>query len=273
MGIKKRIAWNKGKKATQEQIRKNSESHKGQKAWNKDTKGIMKPNSTSFKKGQIPWSKGLTKETSELVRKIAEKRKGQKRTPEQRKRFSERLKKQYSNGWSPRKGKRHSEAAKQKMSKMKIGSNHPNFGKRLSSETRKKISVARQKQKLPFKDAKSTEIPLQKFLKKTGISFETHKNLQGQPDIFIKPNICIFVDGDHWHANPHRHLDPSGKPQPGHKPDDHIIGKDYARDRWARDAKVSKTLEERGYIVLRFWQSQLENNTKKCIQKIIKAVK
>ena len=100
----------------------------------------MKPNSTSFKKGQIPWSKGLTKETSELVRKIAEKRKGQKRTPEQRKRFSERLKKQYSNGWSPRKGKRHSEAAKQKMSKMKIGSNHPNFGKRLSSETRKKIS-------------------------------------------------------------------------------------------------------------------------------------
>ena len=89
----------------------------------------MKPNSTSFKKGQIPWSKGLTKETSELVRKIAEKRKGQKRTPEQRKRFSERLKKMYANGWSPRKGKRHSEAVKQKMSKMKMGSNHWNFGK------------------------------------------------------------------------------------------------------------------------------------------------
>ena len=265
MGIKKRIAWNKGKKATQEQIRKNSESHKGQKAWNKDTKGIMKPNSTSFKKGQIPWSKGLTKETSELVRKIAEKRKGQKRTPEQRKRFSERLKKQYSNGWSPRKGKRHSEAAKQKMSKMKIGSNHPNFGKRLSSETRKKISVARQKQKLPFKDAKSTEIPLQKLLKKTGISFETQKNLQGQPDIFIEPNICIFADGDYWH---------------GWK---YIQGEDFSRfkkfnndffeKRIKNDENNTRILTEDGYNVLRFWEHEIKENPEKCLQEIIKIIK
>ena len=28
-------------------------------SWNKNTKGIMKPNKTSFKKGCIPWNKGL----------------------------------------------------------------------------------------------------------------------------------------------------------------------------------------------------------------------
>jgi 5-methylcytosine-specific restriction endonuclease McrA len=54
---KKRIPWNKNKTGLQV-------------AWNKDTKGVMKPNKTSFQKGQvapmkgrkrkdIPWNKGL----------------------------------------------------------------------------------------------------------------------------------------------------------------------------------------------------------------------
>jgi len=257
--------WNKDKKQTPEHRRKNIESHKGQKPWNKDTKGIMKPNSTSFKKGQIPWSKGLTKETSELVRKIAEKRKGQKRTPEQRKKMSVSHIGLQSLSKHPLWGKHHSEATKQKMSKMKIGSNHPNFGKRLSSETRKKISVARQKQKLPFKDAKSTEIPLQKLLKKTGISFETQKNLQGQPDIFIKPNICIFADGDYFH---------------GWK---YIQGEDFSRfkifnnnffeKRIKNDENNTRILTEDGYNVLRFWEHEIKENPEKCLQEIIKIIK
>jgi hypothetical protein len=58
-----------GKKHTEETRKKLSESHKGQiawnkgtkgvlKAWNKGLKGIMKPNKTSFQKGLIPWNKG-----------------------------------------------------------------------------------------------------------------------------------------------------------------------------------------------------------------------
>lgn len=42
-----------GKHLSEETKRKISVNRKGKKAWNKDTKGIMKPNQTSFKKGEI----------------------------------------------------------------------------------------------------------------------------------------------------------------------------------------------------------------------------
>ena len=41
----------KGKKLLEEHKRKLSEAHKGQKSWNKGLKGVLKPNKTSFKKG------------------------------------------------------------------------------------------------------------------------------------------------------------------------------------------------------------------------------
>lgn len=47
-----------GVKHTKERKANISKSHLGQKAWNKDTKGIMKPNKTSFKKDHIPYNKG-----------------------------------------------------------------------------------------------------------------------------------------------------------------------------------------------------------------------
>ena len=43
--------WNKGKSWSKKQKEKLSEAHLGQKSWNKGTKGLMKVNKTSFKKG------------------------------------------------------------------------------------------------------------------------------------------------------------------------------------------------------------------------------
>ena len=65
--IKKRVAWNKGLKSVQVawnkglHIRLNpkGEFKKGHKSWNTGTKGIMKPNKTSFKKGQVAHNKGI----------------------------------------------------------------------------------------------------------------------------------------------------------------------------------------------------------------------
>ena len=50
--------WNKGKPLSKKIREKLSESHKGQVAWNKGIRGIMKINKTSFKKGHTPWNKG-----------------------------------------------------------------------------------------------------------------------------------------------------------------------------------------------------------------------
>jgi len=58
-----RVPWNKGKSGiySKETLDKMSRSQKGRIAWNKDTKKICKPNSGSFKKGQVPHNKIGTK--------------------------------------------------------------------------------------------------------------------------------------------------------------------------------------------------------------------
>lgn len=56
---------------TEERKKHNSVSHLGLPVWNKDTKGIMKPNITSFRAGQQSWSKGtkgLTRNQSKLTK-------------------------------------------------------------------------------------------------------------------------------------------------------------------------------------------------------------
>ena len=53
----------------------------------------------------------------------------------------------------------------------------------------------RAKQKFPTKDTE-LEKAGQKILRENNIEFTDHKAILGQPDIFIEPNFCIFMDGD-----------------------------------------------------------------------------
>lgn len=91
----------------------------------------------------------------------------------------------------------------------------------------------------------SIEIKLQQFLKSNVISFSTHSSLFGRPDIFIEPNICIFADGDYWHNIP--------------------VKKN-------RDVIVNKYLKKNKYIVLRFWEHDINDNFDKCSRKILKTI-
>ena len=93
---------------------------------------------------------------------------------------------------SPTPGKHYSQETRIKISFV-------NKGKHRTEETRRKIRIARLNQIFPVADTKP-ELKLQNGLKKCNILFETHKSILGQPDIFIEPNICIFVDGCYWHG-------------------------------------------------------------------------
>jgi very-short-patch-repair endonuclease len=76
------IAWNKGKKCPQLSGENNPRAMLGKTAWNKGIKGSIKPNRTSFKKGQIPWIKGKKgvkywlgkKRSEETIKKIRDAR-------------------------------------------------------------------------------------------------------------------------------------------------------------------------------------------------------
>ena len=114
-------------------------------------------------------------------------------------------------------------------------------------------------QVFPAKDTNIEKI-LQKGLRKKGIKFEKHKPILGQPDLFIKPNICIFADGDFWHGWLYlQGRDFSGKKHFNNKHFQHIIKK---------DKKITLQLKELGYNILRFWEHEINENPKKCLQKI-----
>ena len=194
-------------------------------------------NAGSFKKGEHRST------TTEFRKGLIPHNKGKKSTLAERKKNSIAKKKYYADGGEPwNKGKTgvYSENALEKMRK------------------------ARLKQVFPLTDTKIEKI-LQKRLREKGIKFEKHKSILGQPDIFIEQNICIFADGDYWHGNPMVF-----------SPNDEITssgGRKKVWEIWEKDEKINQKLIQLDYQVLRLWEYDLQNNRKKCFQKIIKIIK
>ncbi len=115
-----------------------------------------------------------------------------------------------------------------------------NKGKKSSEATKLKISLARQKQVIPFHDT-TIEIKLQNFLKEQNIEFVTHYPILGQPDIFIFPNICIFADGCYWHKCPECGFSDLIKNE--------------------KDQRITRELQTQGYTVIRLWEHDIKNMT------------
>lgn len=190
--------------------RKISEEHKRKIIKNLDRTGKKATPETIAKLrashlGQIPWNKGLS-------------------------------------SWS--KGKHLSAEHRRKISISNKGKSRNSrywLGKNLDESTKQKIRNARLHQTFPQKDTKPERL-LQQALVAEQIQFETHHPITGQPDIFIKPNICIFVDGDYWHnlENVKKH-----------------------------DVIVTETLEKDNYIVLRFWEHEIYNELRNVVVRII----
>lgn len=152
------IPWNKGlTKENDDRVKKQSIKVKGRKRAEKGNKLQSLTMKRMYKEGIIkPWNKGLTKENSEGVKKGVEKRIGRKASAETNKKSSkshilyyknnpEALEQMRKNGkeknakyWL---GKKRDEKTRNKISLSLSGENHPNFGKHLSEETRKKISI------------------------------------------------------------------------------------------------------------------------------------
>ena len=134
-------------------------------------------------------------------------------------------------------------------------------GRKFSEEWREKIRQARLRQVLPLRDTEIEKM-LQIRLLEKGIKFETHKAIVGQPDIFIKPNICIFCDGDYWHANPKFYGS-----------NVRIVAKNKTASQiWQRDADVTKFLEVRGYEIFRFWEDEIRSNADDCIDDVLSVI-
>lgn len=114
------------------------------------------------------------------------------------------------------------------------------------------------------KDTKS-EVLFRKTLWHLGFRYrKNYRKLPGTPDIVLtRQKIAIFVDGDFWHARGHEA-----------KPGEQIASrKKYWRQKLARnverDKEVNDALTQEGWLVLRFWESEIQKNLENCVKSVM----
>ena len=132
----------------------------------------------------------------------------------------------------------------------------------LTKEQRKKNM-----QRIRSKDTKA-EILLRKALWHKGIRYrKNYAKLPGKPDIVItKHRIAIFVDGDFWHAHGHEEL-------PGEQiTTNKIFWAAKLKQNVERDRYINELLLEQGWLVLRFWESDVKKNMGKCVDEVMRYV-
>ncbi len=91
------------------------------------------------------------------------------------------------------------------------------------------------------------EFVIEDWLKNLQIPFEIQYPITGIPDFFIPPKICVFVDECYWHGC--------------------NVCFQHRRRRNI-DIKIDRILQEKNYIVLRFWEHEINHDLKSVMKKI-----
>jgi len=106
------------------------------------------------------------------------------------------------------------------------------------------------------------ELILRRALWKEGLrGYRVNMKLPGKPDIvFTKYQVAIFCDGDFWHGKNFEDWCSRLTPYWLEK-----IQKNIARDK-----KNDILLEEQGWHILHFWESQINSEITYCISRIKK---
>ncbi len=114
----------------------------------------------------------------------------------------------------------------------------------------------------------SIEVKLRKALWDQGIRYRKNcKEVYGKPDICFKgKKIAVFCDSEFWHGKFYQ--------------EDRYIPKTNT-EYWVqkleknieRDKIVNKQLQDNGWIVLRFWENDINKNLDECVDKIVTTIK
>lgn len=131
-----------------------------------------------------------------------------------------------------------------RLSKVQMGENNSFYGRKHSAESRRKMCVARLKRSFSVRDT-SIEVALQGELDGRSVFYEKHVPVCGvcQPDIvFIDEKIAVFADGNYWHSKDFK---------------DGLV--------WERDRRQDRVLRESGWRVLRFWESEINDDVSRCV--------
>lgn len=108
------------------------------------------------------------------------------------------------------------------------------------------------------------ELVFRKALWQAGYRYRIdYKKLIGRPDILLKKyKTAVFIDGEFWH---------------GHNWEERKHKIKSNREFWIpkierniqRDHEVNKALQDLGYTVFRFWESDVKKNLDSCLNKVL----
>lgn len=117
------------------------------------------------------------------------------------------------------------------------------------------------------RENRSTEWRLRSMLIRTGVKgWKIQSNeVLGNPDfLFLRQRVAIFIDGCFWHGCPScGHIPKTNKTYWAAK-----IGRNQKRDKM-----YSKELRRQGFKVVRIWECTLRAKPKRCLQRILAAVR
>ena len=105
------------------------------------------------------------------------------------------------------------------------------------------------------------EILLRRALWHRGLRYRKNdRRLPGTPDIAIlRYHIAVFVDGDFWHARGHQE----------HPGEQVASNKKFWQEKLTRnverDREVNDALAGQGWLVLRFWESDIRKDLQQCV--------
>ena len=104
------------------------------------------------------------------------------------------------------------------------------------------------------------EIRMEGVLKKTGLKFEKHPKMYGNPDfVHRRKKIVVFCDGDFWHGYRYGQKKRLAKK----------FWRDKIENNMRRDRRYGRKLRRDGWSVLRLWEHDIEKNPEKCRRKIV----
>lgn len=110
------------------------------------------------------------------------------------------------------------------------------------------------------------ELKLRKALWAAGIRYRTNvKDIFGKPDVAIKKyKLAIFCDGSFFHG---RDYESKKKPVNNAEYWDKKIRRNIERDQ-----EVTTKLEDEGWTVIRFWDTEINKDLENCVGKVVKAI-
>lgn len=111
------------------------------------------------------------------------------------------------------------------------------------------------------------ELRMRKALWQCGVRYrKNYKKLVGKPDIAItKYRIAVFCDSDYWHG-----YDWENRNQRIKSNRDYWVPK--IERNMKRDREVTATLQEEGWLVLRFWEWQIRKQLDECVEAVLQSI-